>query len=176
MSEKEKRRMESAIYPGSFDPLTYGHINIINRGRKIFDRVVVAVAGNMSKNTTFTIEERAEIIKELFRGVKGVEVVSFRGLLVNYMSRRGIRTILRGLRTFSDFEYEFQMAMGNKKLDQEVETLFMITEGEYSYISSSIIKEIVALGGSARGMVPPLVEKQLRGKLRVERAEVKRSR
>jgi len=168
--------MRRAIYPGSFDPLTFGHVNIINRGLEIFDHLVVAVARNISKDTTFSPQERVEIIQEVFQGESGIEVDSFDGLLVDYMAKQNIRTILRGLRTFSDFEYEFQMALGNKKLNKDVETLFMITEGEYSYISSSIIKEIVALGGSVRDMVPELVEERLRKKLRpAGRSQKKRS-
>lgn len=174
--KKDNQFMRQAIYPGSFDPLTFGHVNIINRGLEIFDHVVVAVARNISKDTTFSPQERVDIIREVFKGVEGIDVDSFDGLLVDYMAKQGIRTILRGLRTFSDFEYEFQMALGNKKLNQNVETLFMITEGEFSYISSSIIKEIVALGGSARDMVPELVEDRLKKKLLPAGANQKKRR
>ena len=154
-----------AIYPGSFDPFTNGHINIIERGIKVFDNVIVAVAHNISKKTTFTLEERVEIIQELFKGRPDVKVDYFEGLLVDYARKIGVHTVLRGMRTVSDFEYELQMALSNKTLNSELDTIFMVTEGAYSHISSSLIKEIITLGGSAKGMVPELVEKKLREKL-----------
>ena len=156
---------KKVVYPGTFDPLTYGHMNIIERGLKIFDRVVVAVARNTAKRTTFDVEERVSMIREIFRDRDRVEVDSFEGLLVDYMRRKKICVILRGLRTISDFEYEFQMALANKQLDQNVETFFMVTEGAFSYLSSTLIKEIVMLGGSVSGMVPELVERKLKEKL-----------
>ena len=153
-----------AIYPGSFDPFTNGHINIIERGVRVFDKVIVAVAHNASKRTTFTVEERVEIIREVFRKRPEVDVDYFQGLLVEY-ARRGTNIVLRGMRTVSDFEYELQMALSNKTLYPEIETIFMVTEGAYSHISSSLIKEIITLGGSAKEMVPEIVEKKLREKL-----------
>lgn len=154
-----------AIYPGSFDPFTNGHINIIERGVRVFDKLIVAVAHNVSKKTTFTIEERVEVIREIFHNRPEVKVDYFQGLLVEYARKMGTNILLRGMRTVSDFEYELQMALSNKTLSPEIETIFMVTEGEYSHISSSLIKEIIALGGSAKEMVPESVEKKLREKL-----------
>ncbi len=154
-----------AIYPGSFDPFTNGHINIIERGVRVFDKLIVAVAHNVSKKTTFTIEERVEVIREIFHNRPEVKVDYFQGLLVEYARKMGTKILLRGMRTVSDFEYELQMALSNKTLSPEIETIFMVTEGEYSHISSSLIKEIIALGGSAKEMVPESVEKKLREKL-----------
>jgi pantetheine-phosphate adenylyltransferase len=154
-----------AIYPGSFDPFTNGHINIIERGMKVFDKVIVAVAHNTSKETTFTFEERVNIIHEIFHDRPEVKVDYFQGLLVEYARKIGTNIVLRGMRTVSDFEYELQMALSNKTLYPELETIFMVTEGAYSYISSSLIKEIITLGGSAKEMVPEIVEKKLREKL-----------
>jgi len=154
-----------AIYPGSFDPFTRGHMNIIDRGIKVFDKVIVAVAHNKSKNTIFTLEERVQILNTLFEGRTDIEVDSFGGLLVDYVIKRGTNVVLRGMRTVSDFEYELQMALANKTLNHEVETVFMVTDSEFSHISSSVIKEVVSLNGSATHMVPEIVENKLRDKL-----------
>jgi len=154
-----------AIYPGSFDPFTFGHLDIIERGSKVFDKMVVAVAHNVSKKTTFSIEERVKIIKEVFKNNDKVEVDSFKGLLVDYSKSKGTNIVLRGMRSVSDFEYEMQMAHANKSLDPELETVFMVTSRKYSHISSSLIMEIVSLGGSAGDLVPEIVEKKLKQKL-----------
>jgi pantetheine-phosphate adenylyltransferase len=154
-----------AIYPGSFDPFTNGHRNVIERGVKVFDGVVVAVAHNTSKKTIFTLEERVEILGEIFKDRSDVKVDYFEGLLVDYARRMGTNIVLRGMRTVSDFEYELQMALANKSLSQELETVFMVTDSEFSHISSSVIREVVALGGSAEKMVPGIVEKKLKEKL-----------
>ena len=154
-----------AVYPGSFDPFTRGHMNIIDRGIKVFDKVIVAVAHNKSKTTMFTLEERVEILNSLFEGRTDVEVDSFEGLLVDYVMGRGTNIVLRGMRTVSDFEYELQMALANKTLNEDVETVFMVTDSEYAHISSSVIKEVVSLNGSASHMVPEIVETKLREKL-----------
>lgn len=161
-----KVKKKVALYPGSFDPLTNGHVNVIKRGLETFDEIIVAVANNTSKNAFFTPKERVEIIKELFKKEPRIKVATFKGLVVNYAERNGIKTILRGLRTLQDFENEFQMALTNKKLNNRIETVFMMTEGEFSHLSSTLIKEIVRLGGSPKGMIPPLVEKKLKAKLR----------
>jgi pantetheine-phosphate adenylyltransferase len=153
------------IYPGSFDPFTNGHINIIEHGAKVFDKIIVAVAHNTSKKTIFTLEERVEIIREVFHNRPDVKVDYFEGLLVDYTRKMGTNIVLRGMRTVSDFEYELQMALSNKALYPELETIFMVTDGKYSHISSSLIKEIITLGGPAKGMVPEIVEKKLREKL-----------
>jgi len=153
------------IYPGSFDPFTFGHLDIIERGSKVFDKMVVAVAHNVSKKTTFSIEERVEVIEEVFKNNDKVEVDSFKGLLVDYSKSKGTNIVLRGMRSVSDFEYEMQMAHANKSLDPELETVFMVTSRKYSHISSSLIMEIVSLGGSAGDLVPEIVEKKLKQKL-----------
>ena len=155
----------TAIYPGSFNPLTFGHLDIIERGSKVFDKMVVAVARNVSKKTIFSIEERVEIIEEVFKNNDKVEVDSFEGLLVDYAKSKGTNIVLRGMRSVSDFEYEMQMAHANKTLDVEIETVFMVTSRKYSHISSSLIMEIVSLGGSAADLVPEIVEKKLKQKL-----------
>lgn len=154
-----------AVCPGSFDPPTEGHINIIKRGLNLFDKVIVAVAVNSQKKTTFTTAERIALLKELVKGMKGVEVDSFQDrLLVDYARSKKAQVILRGLRTVQDYEYEFQMALANKQIAPEIETVFMMTDSPYSYISSSLSKEIIHLGGPGKGILPPLVEKKLKEK------------
>ncbi len=157
--------MKIAIYPGSFDPFTYGHENIIERSVKVFDQIIVAVAHNTSKKTIFTVEERVEILNEVFKNRDDVKVDYFEGLLVEYIKKMGTNVVLRGMRTVSDFEFEMQMALANKTLSSELETVFMVTDSEFSHISSSVIKEVVSLNGSASHMVPEIVETRLREKL-----------
>lgn len=155
-----------AICPGSFDPPTEGHINIVERGLKIFDKVIVTVAINSSKKSTFSAEERVALLKDIFKNQPKVEIDSFADkLLVDYVRSKKASAILRGLRTVQDYEYEFQMALANKELAADLETVFMVTESRYSHLNSSLIKEIVSLGGSGKGMIPPAVEKKLRGRL-----------
>ena len=165
-AEGKSRGMSCAVYPGSFDPITFGHVNIVKRALKIFDKIIVAVAINTTKQGTFTIEERVDMMEEVFKRETDVEVSSFSGLLVDYVRTVDARAILRGIRTVTDFDYEFQMALANKSLDPDVEQVFMMTEGKYLYHSSSIIKEIVSLGGAVHEMLPPIVEKRLSEKLR----------
>ena len=154
-----------AIYPGSFDPPTLGHLNIIKRGAKIFDELIVAVSESIHKKYMFSPQERVNMFKALLKNVPQVKVETFSGLLVDYAERRGAKVILRGLRNVTDFEYEIQMAITNRVLNPRVEIMFIMTEGNYSHIAASLIKEIVAMGGSVKGMVPPLVEKELKKKL-----------
>lgn len=143
-----------AIYPGSFDPITNGHLDIITRGAKIYDKVIVAVLVNMDKNCLFTIEERVDLIKRVTKNLDNVEVLSFEGLLVDFANMHNSKVILKGLRTMSDFEYEFQMALMNSKLDSGIETVFMMTSSAYSYVSSSSVKQVAKFGGNIKGLVP----------------------
>ena len=147
-----------AIYPGSFDPCTKGHLDIIERSAKIFDKVIVAVLTNSSKNSTFTVEERLDFLKKSTSHVKNVEICCFDGLLANFADQRNAKVIVRGLRAVSDFEYEFQMSLTNRELNPKVETLFMTTTAENMYLSSSIVKEVAKLGGSIEDMVPNVIK------------------
>ena len=153
-----------AIYPGSFDPLTNGHVDIIHRGARLFDRIVIAVLINLEKAPLFTVPERVEIARDAFKDRPNVEVDTFDGLLVDYARKKGARVIVRGLRAISDFEYEMQMALMNRRLNGEVETVFMMPAEPYTYVSSRLVKEVVALGGSVHGLVPDSVEARLREK------------
>jgi pantetheine-phosphate adenylyltransferase len=154
-----------AIYPGSFDPVTNGHLDLIERGAKIFDRLVVSILRNFDKEPLFTIDERVEMLREVTRLWANVEVDAFSGLLVDYARLREANVILRGIRAVSDYEYELQMAMMNRKLNKNVETVFMVPAVSYSYISSSVVREIARLGGSITDFVPPVVEERLRAKI-----------
>lgn len=147
-------KMNIAIYPGSFDPITNGHLDIITRGAKIYDKLIVAILVNVDKKCLFTIEERVELIKRVTRNLDNVEVLSFDGLLVDFAKMHNSKVILKGLRTMSDFEYEFQMALMNSKLDSEIETVFMMTSSAYSYVSSSSVKQVAKFGGNISGLVP----------------------
>ena len=153
--------MRVAIYPGSFDPITHGHVDLIRRGLTIFDKVVVAVAVNLRKTPLFSDAERVELLRETFAAEPRVEIDVFQGLLVEYARRRGVPTVLRGLRAVSDFEYEFQMASMNRRLSQDVDYLFMMTSEDQYYVSSTLIREVAANGGSVAGLVPPGVEARL---------------
>jgi pantetheine-phosphate adenylyltransferase len=153
-----------AIYPGSFDPLTNGHIDIIQRGSRFFDRIVIAVLMNLEKAPLFTVPERVSIAREVFQDRPNVEVDTFDGLLVDYARRKRATVIVRGLRAVSDFEYEMQMALMNRRLNPDVETVFMMPAEPYTYVSSRLVKEVVALGGTVHGLVPEVVEARLRDK------------
>ena len=158
----ENGRTRIAVYPGSFDPLTNGHVDIILRGAHIFDKIVVALLVNVDKNPLFSLEERVEITRQVFQEYPNVEVDTFDGLLVDYAKRRDISVIVRGLRAISDFEYELQMALMNRRLSPDTETVFMMPAEQYTYVSSRLVKEVFALGGSVSGLVPELVEERLK--------------
>jgi pantetheine-phosphate adenylyltransferase len=154
-----------AVYPGSFDPLTNGHVDIITRGSRLFDRIIVAVLVNAEKTPLFSMEERVEMAQAVLKGLPNVEIDTFEGLLVDYVDRRGAQVIVRGLRAVSDFEYEFQMALMNQRLNDRIETVFMMPAEPYTYTSSRLIKEVFALGGRVHGLVPDMVEQRLQGKM-----------
>jgi pantetheine-phosphate adenylyltransferase len=155
-----------AVYPGTFDPVTYGHIDIIKRAAKIFDEVIVAVAHNPQKQPLLSFADRIQMVKDALKGLKNVTVDHFEGLSVNYVKSKKVRIILRGLRMISDFEYEFQMALTNRNLNKEIETIFMMPSEEYSFVSSKLIKEAAALGADLDRFVPKNVEKKLKSILR----------
>jgi pantetheine-phosphate adenylyltransferase len=163
-----------AVCPGSFDPVTSGHIDVIERAAEVFGQVIVAVAPNLTKKALFTVEERIEMLREVTSHIPNVRVDAFDGLLVDYVRSQGATVIVKGLRALSDFEIEFQMALMNRNLAPEVETVFMMTGAEYSYLSSSIVKEIVALGGSVNGLVPEPVVQKLEEKLRKPQEDIKK--
>lgn len=154
--------MTEAVYPGSLDPITYGHLDLINRANRIFEDIHVAVLENPSKDPLFSTKKRVELIEEVTEGIDSVSVGSFDGLLVDYIRSRTSNVILRGLRALSDFEYEFQMSMMNKRLEEDVETLYMMTGEDHSFVSSSLVKEVARYGGDISTLVPDAVEQALR--------------
>ncbi len=154
-----------AIYPGSFDPLTNGHLDLIERGSKIFDELVVAILRNPEKQALFSVEERREMLETMTKRYSNVRVDTFDGLMVDYATRVGATAVLRGIRAISDYEYELQMALMNRKLEPRLETVFMMPAEAYSYLSSRLVREIASLGGSVRGLVPEMVEQKLRQKV-----------
>jgi pantetheine-phosphate adenylyltransferase len=161
--------MRRAIYPGSFDPVTNGHLDIIGRGCKLFDEIVIAVVVNPGKHPLFSVEERREILSEVITGIDRGEcrlsVESFEGLLMEYAVRKGAGAVVRGIRAISDYEYELQMALMNRRLEPRIETVFMMSAEDYSYVSSRLVKEVFHLGGSIEGLVPETVERRMREKL-----------
>jgi pantetheine-phosphate adenylyltransferase len=162
--------MRTVIYPGSFDPFHNGHLDVVRRAARIFDRVVVSVALNEAKKPLFSFEERHRLVRASIEDLKNVEAESFDGLLVDYVVRRGACAVLRGLRAVSDFEFEFQLALMNRKLNEQVETLFMTPKDTFTFVSSRLVKEIARLGGDVTPFVPPVVVVALRAKLTVQRA------
>ncbi len=156
----------SAIYPGTFDPITYGHIDVVERAATMFDKVIVLVARNTTKKPLFSDEERIAMIREVFRKNRRVEVDGFDGLLVNYARRKGSAVIIRGLRAVSDFEYEFQMALTNRKLDRRIDTLFLVPGEQYTYLNSTIVREVAMLGGDVSDFVPPIIQRRLKAKIK----------
>lgn len=162
--------MRLAVYPGTFDPVTKGHLDLVRRGLMIFDELIIAVALNPRKNPLFTLQERFSMIEAALRGYSRVRVESFDGLLVDYVKEKGGVAIIRGLRAISDFEYEMQMALMNRRLAGDLETVFMMPSEEYSYLTSTIVKEVASLGGSVAGLVPEGVERALEGKFGPKRS------
>ncbi|AGK97328.1 pantetheine-phosphate adenylyltransferase [Clostridium pasteurianum] len=146
--------MKVAVYPGSFDPITNGHLDIIKRAANVFDEVIVVVLLNPQKKGLFSVEERLELIKRVLKFNQNIKIECYNGLLVDFMKEKGAKVIIKGLRAMSDFEYEFQMALMNNKLDPDVETVFMMTRAEYSYLSSSSVKQVAVFGGCIKGLVP----------------------
>jgi pantetheine-phosphate adenylyltransferase len=155
---------KSAIYPGTFDPITNGHLSIVNRASTIFDKLIIAILNNPQKKPLFTIKERIDMITESLNGASNVEIDTFDGLLVDYAVQKRANVILRGLRALSDFEYEFQMALMNRKLNREIQSIFLMTDYKWFYISSTIIKEAASLGGDTSGLVPEIVDRRLKEK------------
>ncbi|HXF06911.1 MAG TPA: pantetheine-phosphate adenylyltransferase [Blastocatellia bacterium] len=163
--------MRRAIYPGTFDPLTNGHLDLIHRALKLFDEVIVAILRNPAKTPLFTVDERVEIIRQVLNPLP-IRVETFEGLLVHYARQVGATAIIRGIRAISDYEYEFQMALMNRRLDPTIETIFMMPAEPYTFVSSRLVKEVCALGGDIKGLVPPLVEERMRRKFSSLRAEL----
>ena len=162
--------MKTAVYPGSFDPVTNGHIDVIERALKIFDKVIVAIGDNPGKKPTFTTEERIEMLKECTKDLKNVEIDSFQGLLLDFVKSKNSKIIIRGLRAVSDFEFEFQRALLNRVVNDKIETIFIMTKEHYVYLNSSIVKEMAMFGGKLNGLVPEIVEKKLKEKFSKSRA------
>lgn len=170
MSNAIERPERIAVYPGSFDPVTYGHLDIIQRAARQYDRLIVAVLNNSSKNPLFTVEERKVLLAEVTKDLPNVEIDSFRDLLVRFMRMKNASVIVRGIRSVTDFEYELQLASTNHMLDDGIDTVFMMTNPKYSYLSSSIVKEIAYFQGDVAKLVPPFVEQELRVKCGPQRS------
>jgi len=165
------KKARTAIYPGTFDPVTYGHIDLIKRASKIFDKVIVAVAHNESKGALFGVEERVAMLRDAVKGIPNIIIDDFDGLVVEYAKKRGSNVMIRGLRMISDFEYEFQLALTNRKLAGDIETIFMMPHEDYSYVSSKLIKEAAALGADVSKFIPRKAAAALKEKMRIARGE-----
>jgi pantetheine-phosphate adenylyltransferase len=161
----ETKKPVIAVYPGSFDPVTNGHLDLIERGARIFDQLIVAIARNLEKDPLFAVKERVEMLEAVTFELKNVEVAVFDGLLMEFAREQDACVILRGIRAVSDYEYELQMAMMNRKIEPQIETVFMLPGEAYSYLSSRLVKELARLGGPVKGLVPPIVEERLRAKV-----------
>ncbi|MFN3395518.1 MAG: pantetheine-phosphate adenylyltransferase [Thermodesulfovibrionales bacterium] len=159
--------MRIAIYPGTFDPITNGHLDLVKRGVRIFDEVIIAVAPNPKKQPLFTLDERLRLIRESITDIENVKVEAFNGLLVDYVESKKAVAIIRGLRAVSDFEYELQIALMNRRLNSMIETVFMMPSEEYSFLTSSLVKEVSSFGGSVKGLVPEVVERALQEKFKI---------
>jgi pantetheine-phosphate adenylyltransferase len=155
----------TALYPGTFDPPTNGHLDLIQRGARLFDHLIVAILNNPGKDPLFTVEERAEMLRESISGMSNVSVATFDGLMVDFARQQGANAVLRGIRAISDYEYEFQMALMNRRLAPEIETVFLQPAGRYSFVSSRMLKEVFAFGGDVSGLVPPNVLKRLQSRI-----------
>jgi pantetheine-phosphate adenylyltransferase len=162
-------RAVKAIYPGTFDPLTNGHLDLVARGSRLFDKLVVAILRNESKNPLFSVKERVEMITEAVAGYPNVTVATFDGLTVEFARQEGASVLIRGIRAISDYEHELQMALMNRRLSDELETVFLLPGEKYSYVSSRIVKNVARLGGSVEGLVPPLVMERLKARVALER-------
>ena len=172
MPQNKKMSPGTVLYPGSFDPLTNGHLDIIQRASRIFERVIVSVLSNAGKNPLFSTKERIEMIRDVTISLKNVKVQTFDGLLVDFALVQNVKVILRGIRAITDYDYEFQMALMNRHLSNDIETVFMVPSLEYSYLSSSLIKEVCLLKGTVAGLVPASIEKQLLAKIRTQNKNV----
>ena len=172
MPQNRMMRPLTVLYPGSFDPLTNGHLDIIQRASRIFERVIVSVLSNAGKNPLFSTKERIEMIRDVTVSLKNVKVQTFDGLLVDFALVQNVKVILRGIRAITDYDYEFQMALMNRHLSNDIETVFMVPSLEYSYLSSSLIKEVCLLKGTVAGLVPASIEKQLLAKIRTQNKNV----
>ena len=159
---------EAAIYPGSFDPVTNGHIDLIQRAARIFKKVIVAVANNTQKKPLFTVQERVEMLEQCTKGISGIQVEFFDGLVIEYARKRNVNVLIRGLRMISDFEYEFQMALTNRRLAKDIETVFLMPSEQYSFLSATLIKEAALLGADISSFIPTSIEKRLKERLKNE--------
>ncbi len=164
----QNKKVKIALYPGTFDPITFGHIDVIKRASSLFDEVIVSVAGSSSKKTLFSVDERKEMIRAAIKGIKNVTITSFKGLMIEYAKSQNANVVIRGLRAISDFEYEFQMALTNRKIEENITTVFLMPNEKYTYLNSTLVREIAKFGGDVKPFVPEFVDKKLKKKLHVK--------